>query len=251
MNKKLVALLSLVLLLVAFAAFACAETELTIYAPNGQGTAQPEGLVANKGLVTLDKAVNVYPSRGANVDLWYWHNETGCYNMKTGNQVNRVLYTIRGNYFYVKVTAGASWLGVRSTGSFGNFEWGMTTNTSNATRTGRIRVSDRYGTICNITIKQSPAAKVVSIKQLAGRSHDGKVRIETRKATGTNGKVYYHWNYNQSKYTQIKYTSGTIWYHNNVPVGMPRYYYMRPYRVLGGKLLQGPLTDLYTITLTH
>lgn len=250
MNKKLAVLLSLALLLVAFVAFASAETELTIYAPNGQGGAQAALAPNEKGVTSIDKAVNLYPSRGATVNLWYWHNETGCYNMKTGNQVNRVLYTVRGNYFNVKVISGASWLGVRSTGSFGNFEWGMASNNTAVTRTGKIRVSDRYGVICYITIQQSPAVKVVSIKQLAGPSHDGKVRIETKKATGTNGKVYYHYNYNKGQYTQIKYTSGTIWYHNNVPIGW-RYYYMRPYRVLGGRLLQGPMTDLYDFYVSH
>lgn len=252
MNKKLAVLLSLVLILVAVAAFASAETKLTLDAPNGQGSAQSATVsTMSKGATTVSKAVNVYPKRGGTVNLWYWYNNTGCVNMSTGSDVNRVMYTVRGNRFYVQVTQGSGWLGVRSTGGFGNFQWSMTPNTGTQMRIGKIRVYDRYGTICFITIRQAPIVRLVSAYQMPYASHNGKVRLESTLATGTNGKIYNNYNKYRSAYSPVKWTTAGIWYHENLPAGVTQHYFVRLYRVLNGRKLYGPASNVLSCTPTH
>lgn len=252
MNKKLAVLLSLVVLLVAFAAFASAETKLDLYAPNGQGAAQGATVsAASKSATAVSKAVNVYPKRGGTVNLWYWYDSTGCVNMSTGSDVNRIMYTVRGNRFYVKVTQGAGWLGVRSTGGFGNFQWSMTDNTGTQMRIGKIRVYDKYGTICNITIRQAPIVRLVSVYQLPYAPNDGKIRLESTLATGTNGKVYFNYNKYRSSYVPFRWTTAGIIYHENLPVGVTQSYFVRMYRVLNGRQLFGPPSNGFSCTPTH
>lgn len=253
MNKKLAVLLSLVLVLVAFCAFASAETKLELYTPNGQGLATPSRVV-NKTIDAESKAlVDVYPARGATVSLWYWNDGTGCYNMKTGNQVDQVRYTVRGNFFGAQIISGSAWLGLSNEPGFGNFSWDMNTNYGTAARKGMIRVYDSYGTICYIEIRQCCDMDIVSVKQLDGWHHSGEMRVQSTKASGTHGKVYY----NVASYTEYtyawqvedymtprKFIRGKIWFHPRREIGTWQYYYLRPYRVMGGQNRQGPRTGI-------
>lgn len=278
MNKKLAVLLSLALVLVALCAFASAETKLELYTPNGQGTAVPYRAVS-KTLDAESKAlVDVYPNRGATVTLWYWGDGTGCYNMKTGNMVDQVRYTVRGNKFGAQVISGSSWLGLYNKDGFGSFGWDMTNNVSTAARKGKIRVYDSYGTICYIEIRQCCEMDIVKVSQPAGVKNNGRVRVQSTRASGTHGKIYYNLgseypfgsyvgvdangyaeyelSYAEEQYLlnnmrAKKYTKGTIWFHPNRTVGTWQYYYLRPYRVMGGVTIQGPMTTLWSVEVEH
>ena len=244
MKKKLICLVALVAMLCALCAFACAENELQLVAPNGKGSAVTAVTRAND-------TVDVTPARGATVKLWYWNDGTGCYDMKTAKEVNRILYTVRGKTFSAEIVTGKDWLTLRHASDFGSFSWSMSKNTSTAARTGTIKVSDGYGVICYIEIRQCCAMDIVSVKQLEGEEHNGKVRIQSTRATGTHGKVYYWFNAYNDRYVPVKYTRGTIWFHQNRAPYQYHYYYLRPYRVIAGKNLQGPLTELHKLYLEH
>lgn len=260
MTKKLAVLLSLALVLVAFCAFASAEDKLELYTPNGQGFATPSRVV-NKAIDAEAKAlVDVYPARGATVTLWYWNDGTGCYNMKTGNQVDQVRYTVLGNFFGVEILTGGAWLDLYDEPGFGEFSWDMYTNYGTASRKGKMRVYDSYGTICYIEIRQCCDMDIVKVTQLDGWNHDGRVRVQSTKASGTHGKVYYnvgsYYEYNYEyqvvdAMTPRKFIRGKIWFHPNRPVGTWQYYYLRPYRVMGGQNRQGPRTDVWMVQVLH
>ena len=244
MKKKLICLVCLVMLLVAVCAFASAEDKLQLVAAGGQGAAVTSVARANA-------TVNVTPARGATVKLWYWNDGTGCYDMKTAKEVNRILYTVRGKTFTAEITAGKDWLDLKNATDFGSFSWSMTQNKSTAARIGTIKLSDGYGVICNIEIRQCCAMDIVSVKQLDGEAHDREVRIQSTRATGTHGKVYYWFNAKTDRYVPVKFTRGTIWFHRNRAPYQYHYYYLRPYRVIAGKNLQGPLTELHKLYLEH
>ena len=260
MNKKLAVLLSLALVLVAVCAFASAETKLELYTPNGQGFATPMRVV-NKAIDAEAKAlVDVYPARGATVSLWYWYDGTGCYNMKTGNQVDQVRYTVRGNRFGAQIVSGSGWLGLSNEPGFGNFSWDMNDNIGTRVRNGKIRVYDSYGTICYIQIRQAPDVDIVELSQLDGAHHDGRIRVKSTRASGTHGKIaynvassdFYPYEYQVvDAMTPRKYIKGVIWYHNNRAVDTYQYYYLRLYRVMGGVKRQSPRSDISCIYVLH
>lgn len=245
MSKKIVALLAMAVLLVAVAAFAVAESELTIYAPEGVGFAGGSR-TASKGLSAAEKAT-VTPPRGGTVNVWTWYNNHDEYNMKNGQLFDGVRYTVQGNYFRVQVVQGASWLHIYDEPGFGWFSWSMSSNTSTKVRTGRIRVSDSRGTICEIVIKQCCDVEVKSVKQ----NGSARARVQTSRTSGNSGKVMYLQTGYYSDPRPVKYTRGTIWFHANRPLNTPLYYSVAPYRVMGGTKRIGPVSLDKYIELTY
>ena len=259
MNKKLVVLLSLALMLVALCAFASAETKMEYYSADLQGVINPTRVV-DKAIDSESKAlVNVSVARGATLTIWYWNDATGHYNMKTGNQINKIIMSLRTRSYGAQITSGSGWLRLTKDSS-GGLDWRMTTNLGTKTRKGKIRVYDAYGTVCYIEIRQCCDMDIVKVTQLDGWKQDGKVRVQSTKASGTHGKVYYNVG-SYVKYDDVddlyaymtpkKYTKGKIWFHPNRPVGSWQYYYLRPYRVMGGKIFQGPMTSAWRVQVTH
>lgn len=257
MSKKIVALVSIALLLVAFAAFACAETEVTVAVPNGQGVAHAEIVMtksANHKIAAQEKAtVDVTIKRGGTLTLWYWYNGSGGYNMRTANTVDDIRYTVLGSWSRATVVSGTSWLGVKASGS--GFTWGfLNDNYSTTARKGQIRITDAYGTVCNIVIRQCPVALMLKLSQLDGRAHDGEFRVNSSRISGTHGKVVYvgaQYSDYIDDYTPVKFTRGVIWFHKNQPLYQTRYYFVRPARVMAGVRMEGPTSNELNYYLTH
>ena len=251
MSKKLAALLCLVLVLVAVCAFACAETQADLSLAANRGRAIVSR-VAKKTIDTEAKyTVDLYPTRGSTVSLWYWNDGTGGYNMKTGNEVDSIYFSYYGT-LGVQVISGGSWLAAYKT-SYRWFDWDMNTNYSTASRKGKIRVYDSRGTVMYLEIRQCCDMDIVSVKQLDGWNHSGEMRVQSTKASGTHGKVYYnaasYYEYDYSwevedDMTPRKFIRGKIWFHPRREIGTWQYYYLRPYRVMGGQNRQGPRTGI-------
>ena len=189
-----------------------------------------------------DTAAKLYLSRGTTLNLWSWADgNTNLYDMRNGQVANYFNYTYYGCW-NVKVESGYPWLYLKNSTS-GDWDWATTSNYSTTTRVGVIRISDSRGTIATLRIRQAGRTRMMSVTQIA----TGKIRVQYTGVTQLNGNIVYC---NMgSGYFPAKYTHASLFYHENRPVGKTLYYYVRPYRVLGGKLLQGPSTSVISITV--
>ena len=247
--RRLLGLLVLLcLLLAAVSALAadagCRKLEFVSESPIAGLLGAGDGAAARG---SAEKAgTDIFPARGANVDLWVWAKyDTKYYDMTDGKQVNDVRYTVLGTTFKAEVVQGYPWLKVSNRTGFGWFKWSVEDNkNTSAERIGIIKLTDSRGVICTITFHQTGSPEMVRAKA----DKKNNVKLTFRKAQGTSGTAIYggkkklnkNYTIGVPKLKKLALTTKKSYVHKKQKAGFEYWYLLRPYVVLGSKKLIGP-----------
>lgn len=172
-------------------------------------------------------------NRGDSITLWTWSAGGDTYDYATGLTTNTLDFTY---YSFVKytVTAGKGWLKVDSNGI-----WTIAPNNTNQVRVGRIRISDRVGTVGYVNIRQGGKPVLKEIRQVGSNS----IRLQFVRVVGASGySVMQHVRRGnsyaippQNKFRNLRLVHDTTLMMTGRNRGYAYWYWIRPYKTLSGR----------------